>query len=318
MILNEYILTSTPYKKKRQITSVSTKITTAIWSPDHTSRPPSSLDDESQTPIHESLYSLQLNRERLMSFRKYFQEIQSQLQNNSEIAMHKIQIKKNEILASIEFKFQACINEIKARENYKQSKISKDMKDVVINLKKTEEIIDRILNNLDVDEAEISHLLSHQCKKPVFEDNWLEIDIKDLQIVESPKKHHGKNQRTCSIDYFTSVRSESRSQLISKRIISTLFVDELIGKELQENSKIQLYVPYGSPPYSCFYLLTIPSHFRVKSLISTINKDIQEMGEIALVIKDDKDDKGKELDIFEVVPRFSVNGWPKLYLKFKA
>lgn len=335
MILNEETsIFSSAKKKNPRIASISTKITTANWSPDHTSRPPSSFEIEPQAPVHESLYALQVHKEKLLNFRKYFEGILKQLQNNSNVAIHKIEIKKNEILAKVELKFKACLSEIKSRENLKTYKILKGVREIAEKLKKNDEIIERISRSLRVDDEEINEVLMGRMELKRFNENWLEIPICDLDLMEVEKKakefkaekkdHWSKNscnkkrremcqKRTQS--FYVDVEEFTQSQDGPGQIISKLFTEKSQTFQPKANNKIQLFVPYGFPSYSCFYLLTVPQNFTIKKLCSHIKKELHEQNEFSILIKTSPTSLSKELTMHDEIPEFSNNGWPKLYLK---
>ena len=268
---------------------------------------------------HKSLYALQMSKERYLNIQKYFYEMQKQLQNNLEITINKLQIKKEEIIARIEFKFQAYINEIKNKEKDNMYSLSKDMKGIINNLKQNEEMIKKILKGQEVDDNEINKILNYKINIPNIEGTLLDISIDDLDLftfaddkIKNNLLFNNNNRSTASSPFRPSTPEKF------KLIISTLHVKESNNCDNYEKEKIQLYVPYGTPAYSCFYLIKVPQNYTAQSLIQAIKKKLQENENYSILIKNSINDKQRKLDINETIPQYSHQGWPKLYLKINS
>ena len=80
-------------------------------------------------------------------------------------------MKKNEILAKFEFNFQTFVNEIKLQEKNKSYKIHKLAKEIFKNIRKNDDFIERLMNNMIVDDFEIDEVLN-------FKGRQFEIDEK--------------------------------------------------------------------------------------------------------------------------------------------
>ncbi|OMJ80736.1 hypothetical protein SteCoe_18943 [Stentor coeruleus] len=155
------------------------------WSLDHTSRAPSGRQSISESlNVNKIEYSLLLHKEQLSSYLKYYNSLHEQLQENLHIAIKKLEIKKTEILTKIEYNYLACVNEARLREKEKSFALCKHIKELGIALKNNEQAINKISNNFYIEEQEIDELLNPKWPKKMFDENWIEICINDLELFE--------------------------------------------------------------------------------------------------------------------------------------
>ena len=78
----------------KNFASVSTKLTTANWSPDHTSRAPTPVQSEPANPVNPIIPKIHQNIDKLNIHLKYFKDLSSQLKTSLDSEINKLNIKK--------------------------------------------------------------------------------------------------------------------------------------------------------------------------------------------------------------------------------
>lgn len=204
------------------------------WSLDHTSRAPSERQNIPESAnVNKVEYSLLLHKEQLSSYLKYYNSLHEQLQENLRIAIKKLEMKKTEILTKIEYNYLACINEARLREKEKSFALCKHIKELGLALKNNEQAIIKLSNNYYIEEQEIDELLNPKWPKKMFDENWIEICINDLELLERGN------------DVFKETKSvDSKYKNDCYRTKSNNYPDKNVGKKDQSMREIKVLTPY--------------------------------------------------------------------------
>lgn len=155
------------------------------WNPDHTSRQPSPRQkvymNEKLSKAANSLYH---HKEQLHNYLKYYRDLHNQLQQNLNIALKKLEIKKTELITKIEYNYLQCINEAKLMEKNKSIVLCKHIKDIGLSIKNYENLLESITNNYYIEDEKVYEILNTKCPIKLFDQNWVEIFISNLKILE--------------------------------------------------------------------------------------------------------------------------------------
>lgn len=273
--------------------SVSTKLTTAYWSLDHTSRAPSPLLEESVSHM-----ALKVNShiEKLNNYLKYFKDLSFQLKNSLDSEINKLSIKKSEILASIEMDFQKRMSELKLKHNEKNAKLIKNIKEISNEINKSIQIAELIEDGNEIEDDTLEELLQFSLNKEGFNNEWLKIRTPDEPIPYKPER---------LIKESTSTKPD---------LISTLYTESTTMP--QDHSKLRVYVPFGNPIYSFYYLIKTGKGFKVIDLISSLQAILGKEKRLWVNIKNSQSDNERLLKPYECIPDQVSDTWPRLYIKF--
>lgn len=291
------------YKPQKIYQSVSTKLTTANWSFDHTSRAPSPLIEEAQSQLIEEVQSPVIHQltkhiEKLNIYLKYFKDLSFQLKTSLDSEINKLNIKKSEILASVELDFQSRVNELKMKYNEKSVKLIKSKREISSEINKSIKITDLALVGNEIEEETISEILKFSVNKEGFDDEWLRI-------------------KSCeSVKGIRTERYEKESPEVRNDLISTLYTESTGKVEGEDRSKIRVYVPFGNPIYSFFYLVKPGKGYKVLDLVSSLQTILGKDRRLWVSSKSSESETEHPLKPYEKLPDKISDSWPRLYVKF--
>ena len=275
--------------------SVSTKLTTANWSLDHTSRAPSPLMEEPQSP---AIQELTKHIEKLNIYLKYFKDLSFQLKTSLDSEVNKLNIKKSEILAGIELDFQSRVNELKMKYNEKSAKLIRNIREISNEINKSNQITDLALIGNEIEEETMEEILKFSVNKEGFDDEWLRV---------KGSESYGGNRNK---------RYEKESTEVRNDLISTLYAESTGKVEGEDRSKIRVYVPFGNPIYSFFYLVRPGKDNKVLDLICSLQTILGKDRRLWVCSKSSESESERHLKPYEKLPDKIFDSWPRLYVKF--
>ena len=158
-----------------------------------------------------------------------------------------------------------------------------------------------------VDDFEIDEVLNFKGRQFEIDEKWLEIEVKDVEAFDI--RPISRNSYSKSKDW----NKVALNDFENNDIISTLNVD--CKSSNQGKNHIKLFVPYGSPEYSCFYYLNVPSNFQMKNLSSALKQHSQSFKNFKIFMQTTATDQKQQMGPYDLIPQHSYNGWPRLYLK---
>jgi hypothetical protein len=275
--------------------SVSTKLTTANWSFDHTSRAPSPLIEEPQNPV---IHQLTKHIEKLNIYLKYFKDLSFQLKTSLDSEINKLNIKKSEILASVELDFQSRVNDLKMKYNEKSAKLIKNLREISNEINKSIQITDLAVVGNDIEEETVEEILKFSVNKEGFDEEWLRI--------KSSESDKG----------LRSERYRKESEEVRNDLVSTLYTETTGKVEGEDRSKIRVYVPFGNPIYSFFYLVKPGKGYKVLDLVTSLQTILGKDRRLWVCSKSSESDTERHLKPYEKLPDKISDSWPRLYIKF--
>ena len=279
----------------KNFASVSTKLTTANWSPDHTSRAPTPVQSEPANPVNPIIPKIHQNIDKLNIHLKYFKDLSIQLKTSLDSEINKLNIKKLQILAEIELKFSENIRQLKLIFSEKSCKLTKSIREISKEINKNLELIEDISNGNQVDEDFIEHLIKFSVKDKEFDNNWLKIRENEVKFNEA---------------------FNDKDQALKKVFISTLQSD---SRNAADNGmKLRVYVPFGQPPCSFYYLVKVENWMKVEDLARAL-KDISGFErELRIFVKWSLDNEEVMMRFGDKLPGVIRGSWPRLFVKFNS
>jgi hypothetical protein len=274
-------------KQAKVLTSISTKLTTANWSPDHTSRAPTPVMEEAPNP---RISQIQQNIEKLNIHLKYFRDLAFQLKTSLESEINKLNIKKSQMIAEIELKFSEDLHKLKLIFNEKSGVLNKTIKEISNEISKNLQVITEIWNGNDIDQEFIQHLIRFPFKNLDFDCDWLKIRGNQDVIFYERKEMEGRGL-----------------------IISTLHCERDGGDSI---CSLRVYVPFGEPAYSFYYLVKTSNGGKVCDLGRSLKEIWGYDKKLSVFYKKNEFSEMVIMKASDNLPSNVNAGWPRLFVKF--
>lgn len=304
-----------------------------------------------RTRNHESanvlIEQLLINGRKCNSYQNYYQSLKSHLKDLVRSNITEIETEKNAVIAEINFKYENMVHKLKSQERLKIEIILDKEKDIVNHINKIERLTNKIENRINSDLEMIDddllletinylrNLTFKNCsidketlKPERVKFNWQEESdfnrafIKTIDFnynkKESKSYHKGKLSQESTRESPRHKRSSTISNSNSREIkISPLFSDETKAWNLK-NNQVRIYVPYGYPEYSCFYILTIAIDTSSKEIVSYLKSFIDTEENYKIFIQKSNYESAFELKNHQCPLGMLQNqylGWPRLLIK---
>ena len=196
---------------------------------------------------------LVLKQERHEALINYYNATIARLKEYLGIALRQLQDQKNSMIEEIETKYKDSVKEIKKKSFIKEQELIEKLDEASLHY----EQVSSIINKIETGPNDKQLLIEAEKTLKIWAS---EVDInKNIVFFSVP-----------NLNFYTSEYEEYKT--LSKNIKISSIISESSPFSSEESKNLKLFVPFGIPSYSSYYLLNISKPVSSKSLVSALSK----------------------------------------------